>query len=173
MLFSVSASADYYRYIDKDGNVHYTDDLTNVPESQRTDINEYTGYQNDTNDQEKDGQKEETPHPSLDTEQLKNKSNTNELSEIKKRLDQEKKKLEEEYRALMEEKKEITENKGKYRSKSKTKEYNKVIVEFNQKIADYEKRKNLLNKEVKEYNERVKKSYSNALKKGEKGKEEN
>ncbi len=57
LLFSMSASAEYYRYIDKDGNVHFTDDLTNVPENQRTDIHEYTGFQGDAHDQQKDEQK--------------------------------------------------------------------------------------------------------------------
>lgn len=102
LLFSMSASAEYYRYIGKDGNVHYTDDLTNVPENQRTDIQEYTGFQGDPDDQQKDEQKDEQP---IEKEQVKNKPDINDFSEIKKRLDQEKEKLDEEYRALMEEKK--------------------------------------------------------------------
>ena len=138
LLFSMSASAEYYRYIGKDGNVHYTDDLTNVPENQRTDIQEYTGFQGDPDDQQKDEQKDEQP---IEKEQVKNKPDINDFSEIKKRLDQEKEKLDEEYRALMEEKKEIAKDKNKYRSKSRAKKYNKVILEFNDKIEDYERRK--------------------------------
>lgn len=172
LLFSMSASAEYYRYIDKDGNVHYTDDLTNVPENQRTDINEYTGFQGDSNDQQKEEQKEETPQPLLETEQVKNKQDTDDFSEIKKRLDQEKEKLDEEYRALMEEKKEIDKNKNKYRSGSRANKYNKIILEFNEKIENYERRKNLFNKEVEEYNARVEKSYSNELEKRKKRKKE-
>ena len=165
VLFSMSASAEYYRYVDKDGNVHYTDDLTSIPESQRTDINEYTGFQDGSSDQVKDEQKEETPQPLLEKEQVKNKADLDKFSEIKKQLDQKKEKLDEEYKALMEERKDIEKNKNKYRSKSQAKKYNKAILEFNGKIEDYEKRKNLFNKEVEEYNERVEKSYSNELKK--------
>lgn len=172
VLFSMSASAEYYRYIDKDGNVHYTDDLTNVPESQRTDINEYTGYQDSSNDQRNNEQKEETSQPLLETEQVKNKPDTDELSEIKKQLDQKKEKLEEEYRALMEEKKEISGKRKKYRSKSQAKKYNKVILEYNAKIEDYEKRKNIFNKEVEEFNGRLEKSYSRELEKRKKEKKE-
>ena len=173
LLFSMSASAEYYRYIDKDGNVHYTDDLTNVPEDQRTDINEYTGIQDGSNDQEKDEQKEETPQPLLEKENVKNKPDMDKFSEIKKQLDQEKEKLEEEYRALMEEKKEIAENKNKYRSKSQARKHNKVIVEFNEKVENYENRKDLFDKKVEEYNEQVEKSYLNELekRKKEKGKD--
>ena len=165
LLFSMSASAEYYRYIDKDGNVHYTDDLTNVPEKQRTDIHEYNGFQGDPYDQKEDEQTSEKQRPLFEKEQANNKTDINDFSEIKKRLDQEKEKLEEEYRALMEEKKEIAKNKNKYKSGSRAKKYNKFIMEFNEKIEDYERRKKLFNVEVEKYNKRVEKSYINELEK--------
>ena len=173
LLFSVSASAEYYRYIDKDGNVHYTDDLTNVPENQRTDINEYTGFQGGPYDQQKDEQEIEKKPPILDKEQVKSGQDTADFSETKKRLDQVKEKLEAEYSALMAEKKEIAENKNKYRSKSRAKKYNKIILKFNEKIEDYERRKKLFNEDVEKYNQRVEKSYINELEKRKKRMEEN
>jgi hypothetical protein len=159
------ASAEYYRYVDKDGNVHYTDDLTSVPEDQRTDINEYTGFQSGSNVQEKDEQEEEMPQPLPENQQVKNIPDMDKFSEIKKQLDQKKEKLDEEYRALMEERKDIEKNKNKYRSNRQAKKYNKAILEFNGKIEDYERRKKLFNKEVEEYNERIEKSYSNEIQK--------
>lgn len=173
LLFSMTASAEYYKYMDKDGNVHYTDDLTNVPENQRTDINEYTGFQSDSYDQQKDEQKTEKSQPLVEKEEVKDKPDTDNFSEIKKRLDNEKEKLEAEHSALMAEKKEIAENKNKYRSKSRAKKYNKVILEFNEKIEDYERRKKVFNAEVEEYNKRVEKFYENELEKRKKRKEEN
>lgn len=172
LLFSMSASAEYYRYIDKDGNVHFTDDLTNVPENQRTDIHEYNGFQGDPDDQQKDEQKAEEPQPLIEKEEVKNKPDTNDFSEIKKRLDQEKEELDEEYRALMEEKKQLIEDEKKLKSGKAAKKYNKVVLKFNEKIEDYERRKKLFNEEVEKYNERVEKSYINELEKRKNRKEE-
>ena len=59
--------------------------------------------------------------------------------------------------------KEIAKNKNKYRSKSRAKKYNNVILKFNEKIEDYERRKKAFNVEVEEYNRRVEKSYLNEL----------
>jgi hypothetical protein len=173
LLFSMSASAEYYRYTDKDGNVHYTDDLTNVPENQRTDINEYTGFQGDPYDQQKDDKKVEDQQPLSGKEDVENIPDMNEFSEIKRHLDEEKEKLEAEYSALMAEKKEIAENKNKYRSKSRAKKYNQIILKFNEKIEDYERRKKLFNEDVEKYNQRVEKSYMNELEKRRKRIKEN
>ena len=35
LLLSVLAGAEYYKYIDEDGNVSFTDNIMNVPEDQR------------------------------------------------------------------------------------------------------------------------------------------
>ena len=35
VLFAVGASGEIYQYVDQEGNVHFTDNLNQVPEDQR------------------------------------------------------------------------------------------------------------------------------------------
>ena len=34
-MFSVSAAAEFYKYVDEEGNTRFTDDINQVPEAQR------------------------------------------------------------------------------------------------------------------------------------------
>ncbi|MEJ2657523.1 MAG: DUF4124 domain-containing protein, partial [Desulfobacterales bacterium] len=90
VLFSISASAEYYKYIDQNGNVHYTDDLTDVPENQRTDINEYNEIQSGVVDRQKDEKDAKTPETSIEEKQVEATHGANDFSEMKQRLDRKK-----------------------------------------------------------------------------------
>jgi len=125
----LSASAEFYRYIDERGNIHYTDDLSTVPENQQTDIYEYGESQRNAYDDQKDEQ-----------------------SAIKSQQE-----FEKEYKALMKERDQITKDNKNLKSRASAKKYNKIISKFNEKIADYETRKKVFDAEVEEYNARVKK----------------
>ena len=46
LMFSVSASAEFYKYVDDDGNVRFTDDINQVPEAQRSQIRSYIESEN-------------------------------------------------------------------------------------------------------------------------------
>lgn len=145
MLFSIPVSAEYYRYIDKDGNIHYTDDLTDVPKDQRTDIDAYTESQGNTYGVQTDEQ-------TTEKEQAEHQPDGNDLSEIRRRLDVEKQALDEEYSALMAEKKQITEDQEKFRSKRDVNKHNKIVSELNKRIEDYERRKEAFRAEIDKYN---------------------
>ncbi|KKM14232.1 hypothetical protein LCGC14_1708170 [marine sediment metagenome] len=55
-LFSATVSAEFYRFVDKDGTIHYTDDLSKVPENQLPGIQKYKEYESDTRFQPANGQ---------------------------------------------------------------------------------------------------------------------
>ncbi|MGD8492931.1 MAG: DUF4124 domain-containing protein, partial [Desulfobacterales bacterium] len=45
LLFSANASAEFYKYVDENGNVKYTDDINEVPAAQRRNIRSYVESQ--------------------------------------------------------------------------------------------------------------------------------
>ena len=171
LLFSISASAEYYKYIDKDGNVHYTDDLTAVPESQRTDINEYNEIQSSGVDHQKDEKAVESPDTSIGNEQTETKQDDFDFSEMKKQLDLKKEALNKEYKTLMDQKKQFQEEKEKLRSKTAARRYNEAVSEFNEKLEDYQQRKKEFDAEVERYNDQVQKSYQKQIEERKKAKE--
>ena len=155
----LSASAEFYRYIDKKGNIHYTDDLSTVPENQRTDMYEYSESQRNAYDNPKDEQSAVKLRPLSEENQVHGQNKANDIAETKRHLDRKKQEFDKEYKALMQERAQITKDNKNLRSRAAAKKYNKVISKFNEKIADYETRKKVFDAEVEEYNARVKKDF--------------
>jgi uncharacterized protein YozE (UPF0346 family) len=154
----LSASAEFYRYIDEKGNIHYTDDLSTVPENQQTDIYEYGESQRNAYDDQKDEQGAVKPQPLFEENQARDQNEADDLAETKRRLDRKKQEFDKEYKALMQERDQITKDNKNLKSRASAKKYNKIISKFNEKIADYETRKKVFDAEVEEYNARVKKN---------------
>jgi hypothetical protein len=48
VLFAFNAPAEIYKYLDDQGNVHFTDDINQVPEDQRDSMESSTEYSNDS-----------------------------------------------------------------------------------------------------------------------------
>ncbi|RLB82408.1 MAG: hypothetical protein DRH24_07990 [Deltaproteobacteria bacterium] len=159
----VSASAEFYRYVDEKGNIHYTDDLSTVPENQQTDIYEDTKSQNNTDDHQKDYQKELKSESLIEGKQTRDQDEATELTEIKRGLDRKKAELKKEYQALIKEKEQIAKDKKKIRNRAAAKRHNKIISKFNEKVEDYETRKKVFNAEVEKYNIRTKKDFLRSL----------
>jgi len=41
LFFSITVSAEFYKYVDENGNTHFTDDFNKVPEDQRAGLKGY------------------------------------------------------------------------------------------------------------------------------------
>jgi hypothetical protein len=163
VLLPLSASAEFYRYIDEKGNIHYSDDLSTVPENQQTDIYEYGESQRNAYDDQKDEQSTVKSRPLFEENQVRDQNEADDLDETKRRLDRRKQEFEKEYKALMQEREQITKDNKNLKPRASAKKYNKMISEFNEKIADYETRKKVFDAEVEEYNARVKKDFLKSL----------
>jgi len=137
-IFSVSSVfAEYYHYVDKNGVKHYTDNLSEVPEAQRPNLNIYQGIQ--TSPEKK---------PSAEKQIESKDTITRESLEIKKDD------LVNEYNDLVKRNKALTEGKKTF----KAEEYNKLAAQLNIEIEQYQKKKESYEKLVEEYNKQIKSS---------------
>ena len=48
LFFTTAVSAEFYKYLDKDGNVRFTNDYFQIPKDQRDGMQEYSEYQKKT-----------------------------------------------------------------------------------------------------------------------------
>lgn len=156
--YSTAASAEFYRYVDKDGNVHFTDNLSLVPESQRKGLNPYTEFEK-KNEAKPDPSTKKDPSTlePLNTADLPSDAASDEaLDETKKRLDLTKQELDLEYRNLIQERKTLQDAQKKA-SKHAIKTLNKNILELNKKIEDHKIRQREYNRDVERYNAEIQK----------------
>ena len=58
VLFSASAAAQFYKYVDEEGNTRFTDDINLVPVDQRKNIESYTESYSETEAEEKTANQE-------------------------------------------------------------------------------------------------------------------
>ncbi|MEE8481557.1 MAG: DUF4124 domain-containing protein [Desulfobacterales bacterium] len=155
VLFSVPASAEFYKFIDEEGNVQFTDDLTKVPLNQREGVRKYIESRTDAEDIKDNANIDKKEKQLLDGQEKAMQIEDTNLFKIKKWLDAKKKELDSEYEALLKEKEEIDKNIQNLKTNEETKASNKKVQKFNEKIKKYEEKRKAFNTEVKAYNNKV------------------
>lgn len=167
ILFSASASAEFYKYRDKDGTIRYTDDLSSVPEDQRPGLKIIDEYRRDTFPASGDAGKQSN-QISPNENETKNQTKTDDTEEIGKRLERQKEMLDKERNALDKERKALLKEKEAFvssrRFKSgedsivikKLKNLTEKIEKLNKKMQQTEKKQMAFDAEVKAFNARLK-----------------
>ena len=157
ILFSVNASAEFYKYTDEDGNVRFTDDINQVPEEQRPKIRSYVESQSEEVPEQETTQ--ESPEKS---EQQANVPDSSEdeaaegsLEELKSRIDAIKEEVEQAYAALLKEKEQLSEDKKKVKTREQVENYNKRIESYNIRGQDFIKKQKERDSLIDDYNARI------------------
>ena len=157
LLFWVSASAEFYRYTDEDGNVRFTDDINLVPEEQRSKIRSYVESQSEEAPEQEATQEnpeeseQQSNFPDLSEDEPKEGS----LDELKSRIDAIDQEIDQEYAALLKEKEQLTEDRKKIKTKEQVAEYNMRIESYNKRGEDFLKKQKERDALVDDFNARV------------------
>lgn len=140
-------SADLYKYIDQTGTIVYTDDLAQVPLSQR---------ENSLKIKEEIVPQNETPVPSAEgSPSAAGKPVNSNMSEEGAALQKEQTLLENEYRELSALNDQLEQEKALAKTRQEVSEFNIKADELNLKIEDYKKRQEAFIKKVNEYNQQL------------------
>ena len=146
---SLPASAEFYKYVDKNGVALYTDDLSQVPVNQRPGVKEFTesAIQEPISTQN-------TETPSIAYEQ--NQEAKEDIAAMRARLERIKQELDQEEQALAKEKQQVAAEKKNIKNYSDIPANNDKIIELNEKIKKYEEKQKTFNQEVISFNARLK-----------------
>jgi Skp family chaperone for outer membrane proteins len=156
------ASAQFYKYLDQQGHIRFTDDINQIPEDQRTKVRRYVEsqpaapatVQTDDSAPKKAstaGTAMEGPTPSAFAAPTADEP----LDTLRKRMEEMKAHVEAEYQALVKEKEALDKEKGSQKTRDQVANHNQRVEAFNQRAGKYENRTAELRKQVEDYNARV------------------
>ena len=154
VLTPIEAKADFYKYIDENGNVIFTDNLSKIPKNERNEVEKYyepppiSPSKESAVDNAQELDSKDNPKISATDEAMKAKR-----EELEKRRTQ----LEQEYEVLMKEKAALEQQKAEAKGRDEIKKYNEHVRLFSDKLNKYNEKRMSLETDVTEYNHAVKK----------------
>jgi hypothetical protein len=146
VLFPVVTYSGIYRYTDQNGVLHFTDNITNVPESQRKDIRNYPEA-DDTSKSEKQSE-DAVKYPIKINKTQDHPLPEHRLIKIKAELDKENAELMKQLEAFSRER-------NIFSRQNTSKDYKEQLESFNKRLADYEKQRRLFQKKLDAYNSEI------------------
>jgi hypothetical protein len=156
MVFAGPAFAQFYKYVNKQGQVRFTDDINQVPRDQRAAAQSYPGSQTPDNTAaaEPSAVKEEKPavHKPPAASAASEGEGEDAIAATRARLDAQKKEVEADYQALLKEKDRLSKEKGEKKTREEINAYNKQVEAYNQQAESFEKKHDDLRKLVDSYN---------------------
>jgi len=158
LMFSVNADAEIYKYVDEDGNVHFTDDINQVPEAQRDKVSSYVESVSEDPPEQEATQENQSEQAAKDQQaNLPDLSDdeSESLEDAKQRIDALKSEIDQEYEALMKEKQQLAKAKKQAKTREQIIEFNQKVDSLNSRVAAYEKKGKDYKAQVDAYNQRI------------------
>jgi len=131
------ANGEYFRYVDENGVVSYTDDLSRVPKKQRDDVKSFTGVQQEVN-KNPDVENQSSTGENLDRN-LDNSDTDEQKAYDEFRLMQES--LEQEYEQLNKERDDLAAELKQIDNEAAVRAFNQKASALNERIKAYELKK--------------------------------
>ena len=152
LVFTGAASAEFYKYVDEKGNVHFTDDFNQVPVSQREQVRGYEEYRQPEPAAASQAKIDPAGEPGADETAS---SETRDFDNQLKALDQRKAELAGEYEELLKENAHLNEMKKTVKNRAAADQYNENVRKLNAKLQEHDRKRKEFFSDVENYNARV------------------
>ena len=155
MLSATVAVAQVYQYRDKNGQLHFTDRLSEVPEGQRPSVQKDTDSNAGPEGDRSDRAVFETVKPSDDQGEAPQDKSTDKKVEIPivEEINKEKASLDNSHAQLMKRKKALKKERETLKTAEQVRVYRKKVARLNKEIDLYAKRNRAFQKKADLYNE--------------------
>jgi len=159
-MFPASTFAQLYRYTDKNGVRHFTDNLADVPENQRLKVQSYPEAvkNSKSDDRAPRAGKNQTRQSSTADKDKRNQTKIDEDHDLTlpERLRKVKVELDKEHAEIMKQRQDLSKGREILTTQTESKSYKEKEVQFNNRIVDFDKRQKLYQEKVEAYNKEVK-----------------
>ncbi|MFZ0243672.1 MAG: DUF4124 domain-containing protein [Desulfobacterales bacterium] len=158
LLCTSAASAEFYKYLDEQGNVHFTDDYNQVPPDQRKQVKGYEEVQpldTATAAQVKIDPAAAPVPEEPSAGETAGEAAPNDFDRQLKSLDQRKAELAAEYETLMQENTHLNDIKKSVKNRTDADQYNESVRKLNTKLQEHDRQRKEFFSDVEAYNARV------------------
>ena len=170
VLLSAPASAQFYKYVDEDGNIRFTDDINQVPAQQRATVKSYEEAVSDT-DVEKEADQSDS-EASTNAQQKTAAAGAAvdiDLKDLDAAYDQLKalrQEIDKDYKDLLVEKETLAKDKAEAKTREQVLEYNEKVKQFNERAKVHQQKSKKYEAQVDAYNATVSQQIAEQKKEG-------
>ncbi len=151
IFFSTTVSAEFYKYVDENGNIHFTDDFNKVPKDQRAGLKGYEESESDSDTDIVEKKPVKEKKAQNNNESLKNLQKFHDrLNNTRLQLIKEHGELKKEREQIIEDRKNAETTEDAWKANEKIKELNKKQEELKKNFEAFETEKNEYNKKLEE-----------------------